>query len=459
MRRVLAILLTFLAVQGVAEAKVPVYRTSNLNVEELAFNHGDAVRLSLAELSVFARRSDARIWGFDGVDWLAKGRKGRLVALQDFTDRNPSRRLGELLDVYRLDINKDGKNEYFVFVRGKSEDGVHYGATLFTERAGALELIFYPENVPGERYQMMDARDHDGDGRPEVIIAGEGGEGDFYTYYAVLAMDGDGVLRQHVLQAPETLHLMDMNQDGAMEFLVRKVVSRRGERPLFWTLVDRVHVWDGSVFQDEPAEYLSYHNEVTKARLIDELLDFHSEELLLLETKVEVLRQVHAHVVAGRPIGVKRDSSVAFARVALTKGRKKRARTLLERAIVEDPYRVDALYELAKLEMWASREREAIVLLYRALGVKPQSGPIWMTLGLCFSRLGEAETGIAAMVNSARLSEEPQARLSKLERLAETYRTKTVREHIARALEGARSLIKHDTVELEEVRPMETENP
>ena len=393
-------------------------------------------------------RSDFEL---EGDNWLVTGRGGKLIDLETLGDRYSSQRIGELLDVYRLDLNLDQSPEYFVFVRGKSEDGRQYSATILTEQNGKLSFLYRPLDLPGERFRMMDVRDHDGDGRPEIVIAGEGGEGDFYTYFAVIGMNGKGELQQQVLQAPETIHLMDMNRDGKNEFLVRKVVSKRGERPLYWTLVDRIMVWDGLTFQEEPREFAGYHNEETKPRLIDELLDFHGEDLLLLETKVEVLRQVHAHVVAQSPISVKRDSSVVFARVALEKGRKKRARALLERALKEDPYRVDALYEMAKLEMWASREREAIALLYRALGVKPESGPLWMTLGLCYSRIGEADTAVAAMCNSVRLSEEPRARLGKLERLADTYRMKQVRAHIGQALDVARELVSKDIREMDEL--------
>ena len=420
-----------------------------LNTDEAPLNHGEMARLTLAELSLFARRPDAKVWQFEGKNWLQENRKGALIAVEALGDRYPSRRLGELLDVYRFDLDQDGGSEYLVFVRGRMPDGVQYGATLLSERQGKLEMLYYPSNVPGERYQMLDLRDHDGDGRLEVILGGEGGEGDYYTYIGVLAMNGEGALKTKVLNAPETLHLMDMNEDGTFEFLVRKVVSRRGERPLYWTLVDRITLWNGQEFQEEPIEFIAFHDEETKPRLIDELLDFHTLDLLLLETKIEVIRQVHAHVVAQRPIGVKRDSSVVFARVALEKGRKKRARTLLERAIKDDPYRVDALYELAKLEMWAGREREAIALLYRGLGVKPQSGPLWMTLGLCFSRLNEGVTAIAAMTNSARLSEEPSARLTKLDRLADTYRDKKIRKYIQEASSQARALIEKDVRELE----------
>lgn len=440
----------FVASHGFAKPH-PIRGQGALKTDELAFNHGESARLTLAELSVFSRRSDAQVFELAGDNWLLTGRSGELIQLETLSDRYPSQRLGELLDVYRVDLNLDKAPEYFVFVRGKNEDGRQYSATVLTERNGKLSFLYRPQDVPGERFRMVDVRDHDGDGRPEIILAGEGGEGDFYTYFAVLAMNAKGELQQRVLQAPETVHLMDMDEDGTNEFLVRKVVSKRGERPLYWTLVDRIMMWNGQTFEEEPKKFLDYHNEETKPRLIDELLDFHQEDLLLLETKVEVIRQVHSHVVATTPISVKRDSSVVFARVALEKGRKKRARALLERAIKEDPFRVDALYELAKLEMWAAREREAIALLYRAIGVKPQSGPLWMTLGLCFSRIGEADTAMAAMCNSVRLSEEPQARLGKLERLAETYRMKQVREHIGQALEVVRELVTKDEREMDEV--------
>ena len=163
---------------------------------------------------------------------------------------------------------------------------------------------------------------------------------------------------------------------------------------------------------------------------------------------MEVLRQVHAHVVAENPIGVRRDKSVVFARKALENGRKKRARALLERAVEEDSYRVEALYELARLEMWAGRERRAIALLYSALGVNPASGPVWMTLGLCFAKEGEKKTAISAMINSARLSEEPEARLAKLQRLASTYRDKELRKVIREAADRAAELIRGDELEL-----------
>ena len=53
------------------------------------------------------------------------------------------------------------------------------------------------------------------------------GAGDYYTYFLALSVGEDGILQKRILQAPETMHLVDLDQDKQLEFLVRKVASRR----------------------------------------------------------------------------------------------------------------------------------------------------------------------------------------------------------------------------------------
>jgi len=167
---------------------------------------------------------------------------------------------------------------------------------------------------------------------------------------------------------------------------------------------------------------------------VDELLDFHDADAFLLQTKVAVLRQVHAQAVAARPLELARNNVVAWARRLIKAGKRKRARTALESAIKRDPYRVDALLTLAQMEVWIGRPGRAINLLYRVIGVDPDHGGAWELMGVCFALSQERRLSIAAFINSVRLGAESDARRQKLDRLGVLHRSDVVKSAVRAAI-------------------------
>ncbi len=410
-------------------------RSTSTTSEEHALNDGEEFRMGAGELAQLRREAGVGVWRYEGRNWMDAGRPGVLISIQDLLDAHPGHRLHELLGGYRVDIDDDGVPEVVLTTRGPAAtEMVHYGLTILQKSAEGWEILYRPDGLPGERFAIEDIRDHDGDGRRELLIAGRAGTVEFYTYFEVVAMDARGVLHRYATVAPDTVHLVDLDGNGTHEFLERRLVSRRAPQPIMWTWVDRVVTWTGDEFMKEPVAFRAYHEEVTKPRLVDELLDFHDADAFLLQTKMAVLRQVHAQAVAARPLELARNNVVAWARRLIKAGKRKRARTALESAIKRDPYRVDALLTLAQMEVWIGRPGRAINLLYQVIGADPDHGGAWELMGVCFALSQERRLSIAAFINSVRLGAESEARRQKLDRLGVLHRSDVVKSAVRSAI-------------------------
>ena len=427
--------------------------TSGLSIDEMALNQGEPQRVLLAQLEGLMREPGVVIWKYKDRNWLGTDRMGEYVDLSWFFEAYPSAGVSDLFEAYRFDFDGDSNDELIVEIRSDVETGkTQFGTTFLTKKGEEWVPFHYPQALLGESFSVEDIRDHDGDGRPEVLLAGRAGDGEFYSYYGLYAFDAQGKMHSFTTVAPDTVHIVDLDLDGAYEFLVRHLVSRRGPRPMMWTLVDQVRLWNGSGFVEEPASLVQYHDQITKPRLIDELIDFYDAELFLLQTKIDVIQQVHAHILAKRPIEVATKDVVRRARRLMKRGRRKRARTILQRAVDRDPYRVSALRELAAMDMWRGRYRNALTRLYQVLGADPDNAKAWESMGVCFAHLQERSSSVAALVNSVRLSAEPEARRKRLERLRVSHRSEAVRSVIRRALEALDG-VSDDVVDGDELLP------
>ncbi|NUN16364.1 MAG: tetratricopeptide repeat protein [Myxococcales bacterium] len=410
-------------------------RRAVLNNAELAMNQGDSYRMSLSELAQLIRDPQAVVWQFSGTNWMKTDRGGKYVPLQAVLDEAPDKRLHDVLTGFRLDMDNDGTQEIVLLARvDNDKNDKHFGITLLVRGSDGLTPIYYPQSLPGRYYTVEDIRDHDGDGRLELMIGSHAGDNEFYSYYGILAFDSKQTLRVYTTTAPDTLHMMDLDQDGQFEFLVRHLVSRKGAAQL-WTWVDQVVVWNGDGFEQEPQRFVRYHDQVTKPRLIDELIDHFDADLFLLKSKVDVLRQIHAHILAKKTINAQDDDVVSRANRLFKANKRAQAIAALRGALEKNPYRVDVLRELANVFVEAGKYQEALALYYQALAAQPDVTSLWVSIGVCYSRLQERTAAIASFHNSVTLSEEPTARRATLERALSSEKDEQTKVNMQAALD------------------------
>lgn len=408
---------------------------ATLNNAELALNQGDSHRMSLSELAQLVRDPQAVVWQFSGTNWMKVDRGGKYVSLQSVLDDAPDKRMHDVFSGFRLDMNNDGAQEIVLLARVDNERGdKHYGVTLLVRGPDGLVPVYHPQSLPGRYYTVEDIRDHDGDGRFELLVASHVGDNEFYSYYGILAIDSKQTLRTYTTTAPDTVHLIDLNQDGQFEFLVRHLVSRKGAAQL-WTWVDQIVVWNGDVFEQEPERFVHYHDQVTKPRLIDELIDHFDADPFLLKSKVDVLRQIHAHVLAKRPIQASEGDVVSRSERLFKANKHAQAVAILKNALERNPYRVDVLRELAKVLVDGGKYQDALALYYQALAAQPDVTSLWLSIGICYSRLQERTAAIASFHNSVTLSEEPAARRAALERATAAEKNEQTRVNMQAALD------------------------
>jgi tetratricopeptide (TPR) repeat protein len=389
----------------------------SLDVSEHAFNRGDALRLTTAELMSVLREEGAKIWRYHDGDWIKPDRAGHGVSPDELENwARGGERLWKLVEGYRFDWNQDGRAEVLLVPRYEQLAPGHFSAPTMLGRdgAGSWKIVEYPRALPGESFELEDIRDQNGDGRLEVVLSGRGGTNTYYTYFSVWAVDDRGQTKRLVTKAPDTLHVLDLQRSGRYQLLIRMLTSQQGQ-PHTWTWVDHLTQWNGREFKRHAKLFAHYHDQVSKRRLVDELIDCSGEDPFILRVKVEVLRQIHAHVLSERPIQVAQSNVTDRARSLAALGQLVTATELLEEELRGSPYDVSLLDALAEVKMAQQLHGEALSVLYRLLGVAPDSGSAWFKAGLCFARLQERTNAVASFVNSVRIPLDGMQRREKLE--------------------------------------------
>ena len=398
-----------------------------LDPSESGLNEGEGHRLTDAQLEALSGEPGVEIWRFHGSNWMKAGRTGTAETLDQVRGQLGGRPLGEVVKAYRFDMDSNGTPEILLTCAGDGPGGrLHYGATILTKRGEEWKLLFQSEDLPGETYQVEDIRDHDGDGRLEVIVTARAGSAGFYTTYGVLAFTADGTLKRYVTRPPDTLHLVDLDRNGHYELLVRHLVSRRGPGHL-WTFVDRVVLWDGTAFVEEPPTLAAYHDEVGKPRLIDELIDHFDEDVVVLKIKTDILRQLQAHVEKLMPSPGNVEALLHKAQEQAKAGSREQAATTLLRALKRSPYEPDVLRLSVSVALQRGRFVDALRYLYALLGVVPDDMLAWRQMGLCFALLHERTAAVACFHNSVKLGEDEPVRMAALRKAAASERNQLVK--------------------------------
>jgi hypothetical protein len=370
----------------------------------LGFNDGAPYRLHAAAAAAVIGDPTARVFRFTKSDWMSKDTEGTHVSARDIAERFPQRPPADLIDVFSVDLDADRVPEIVLVPRSELiGDGRRYATTILglAPRGAGYVVLWSALSLPGERSRVVDIRDLNGDGRPEVLLAGEAGSSGYYQFHELVARAADG-FRTLPVKHVDSLHYVDLDRDAKVELVIRERVGRRG--PAYqWTYVDQLRQWDGKSFIDATSRYPRYHDEETLPTLVSDLIDHYDAKTPILDEKIEAIRTVRATVLAATPRPPDLDRRLVVAEGLLQKDQllsAKKALTEIQRAY---PYEPQVLVGLAgahaALEDWSAALDDAI----RALTVNPRERRAWWWAGVAFSQLEERSSAVASFSNLVRL--------------------------------------------------------
>ncbi|MEZ4266666.1 MAG: VCBS repeat-containing protein [Myxococcota bacterium] len=371
----------------------------------LGFNDGTPYRLHDAAAAAVIGDATAVVYRFTKTDWMSKDTAGAYVSAREMAGRFPQRSPSDLFDVFSVDLDADRVPEIVLIPRTELlGDGRRYAPTILglsSRGGGGYTPLWSAQGLPGERSRVVDIRDLNVDGRPELLIAGEAGTSGYYQFHELVARGPEG-FRTLPVRHVDSVHYVDLDRDGRVELVVRERVGRRG--PAYqWTYVDQLRQWDGKTFADATARYPRYHDEETLPTLVSDLIDHYDAKTPILDEKIEAIRSVRATVLATVPRPSDLDRQLVVAVGLLQKEQILSAKKALLEVNRAYPYETQVLVGLAQvhaaLEEWPAALEAAI----RALTVSPRDRRAWWWAGVAFSQVEERSSAVASFTNLVKL--------------------------------------------------------
>ncbi|MGM0575468.1 MAG: tetratricopeptide repeat protein [Myxococcota bacterium] len=408
----LILLFTTSGAQASAAPRPNAY-SGRYDLDILGFNDGGPYRLRGAAAEAVLADPGARIYRFESGDWMSHADDGRLVPVTEVTGRFPERSPAELVAVYGVDLNADRVPEMLLVPDAEAigDDEKRWGPTILgLQKKQGYRPIWAADKLPGERFRLVDIRDLNADGRPEILLSGEAGRSGYYQFHELVAWTEDGFETLPVKHV-DSIHYVDLDRDRRIEVVVRQRVGRRG--PAYqWTYVDQLMQWTGEDFESADTRYPRYHDEETLPTLVGDLIDHYEAKPAILEEKIEAIETVREQVLKRTKRPSDFDERVVPALAALQKEKMDEARKLLEALLEEYPYDPQVLVGLSRVH--AARDDWTPVLesAIRALTVDPRDRGAWWWTGVALVQLEERSSAIASFHNLVRLcgsTEEGQA--------------------------------------------------
>ena len=368
----------------------------------LGFNDGAPYRVEGAAAEAVLGERGAVVHRFASRDWMDTRGEGSPVPASRVAERYPNRRAAELFAVYRVDLDADGSPEV-ILVADAAEiaDGHRYAPTVLTLGERGYEVVWTAERLAGERYRVVDIRDLNDDGRPELLLAGEAGRSGAYQFHEAIGRGPEGFASLSVRHV-DSIHYVDLDHDRRLEVVLRQRVGRRG--PAYqWTYVDHLFQWDGAAFVDADRRYPRYHDEETLPTLVGDLIDHHDAKPAILDEKVEAILSVRAAVLAHTPRPPDLERRVIPALAALQKDEIQRALRELEAVHRLFPYEPQVLVGLAQVHAALDRFDPVLDYAIRAITVDPRDRRAWWWAGVAFMELEERSSAVASFHNLVRL--------------------------------------------------------
>jgi len=365
------------------------------NLDILGFNEGEIHRLRGAEVEGILTDPGAELFQFQTANWMLKNQRGGYVPVSEVVGRFPERPAHELIHVYQVDLDGEPPFEMLLVPSPALVDEQHrYAPTILKVSGGGYRAIWNASALPGERYRVMDIRDHNGDGRPELLLAGESGQSGYYQFMLLVGHGRRGFATLPVNHV-DSIHYVDLDGDDRVEVVVRERVGRRG--PAYqWTYVDHLHRWDGTRFAPAEDHFPYYHDEQTIPTLLGDLLDHYAAARPILDEKVEAIVSVRRQTLSRV-----RPPKTFHARKVRALGELKRhrlavAREQLEELVAIYPYDVQVLVGLAEAYIGEAEWELALDAALRALSVEPTQRAAWWWAGVAFSQVYERSSAVAS---------------------------------------------------------------
>ena len=397
-----AVLIAASPAADAAPAKRP--SKASFDVSILGTNDGAPYRLTGAAAEAVLLEPSAVIFQFARGDWLSEDSTGSYLPVGDLIARYPHRKASSPVGVYQLDVDGSGSPEMLLVPQERITDGKQrFGATMLgQERDGAWRPIWAADGLRGQFHRVGDVRDLNGDGRPEILLVGEGGGRGFYQFHQVIGRTRD---RFRVLSVPHTdsVHYVDLEGDGRMEVVVRHRVGRRGPASQ-WTYVDHLSHWTGAEFARVDDTYRRYHDQETLPRLVGDLINLHEAKLPILEEKVEAIVTVRTGILEGHDRPKRMERKLISALATLQKGRLDQARRNLTKLKDSWPYDLQLLHGLMRIHAEGQRWQELLDEGLLALTVDPRDRWSWWWTGVALVHLEERSSAVASFHNLVRLT-------------------------------------------------------
>jgi hypothetical protein len=368
----------------------------------LGFNDGDPYRITGAEAEAVLTEAGSVIFRFQSSDWMGKKASGTYVKASQLAQRFANRSIADLVEVYRLDLEHDEEPEFLLVPSNKKIGHKRrYAPTIIKRSATGFEPMWVCKELPGERFKVLDLRDLNGDGTPEILLSGEAGRRGYYQFHRLIGFGKSGFSALAVKHV-DSVHYVDLTADGLAEIVVRTRVGRRGPASQ-WTYIDQLYSWNGDQFEDASTRYPRYHDEETLPTLIDDLIDHYDAELTIRFEKVEAIERVRASTLQNirKPRGFRRKMVKALK--ALQKNRTTRAKRLLMSLQQNYPYEPQVLMGLARVDSKDKRWDSVLDSAIRALTVAPRLREAWWQAAIAFTHLRERSSAVASLHNAVQL--------------------------------------------------------
>ncbi len=380
----------------------------------LGFNGGEPYRIKGAQADAVLGERSAVVWRFTSTHWMNKTQAGGFVSAAQVAGNYPNRPAGDLFSVYQADLEGDGTAEVLLVpVNDQINNGKRYAPTILKRTPRGYKPLRAVNKLPGERFAVVDMRDLDGNGAPEILFRGEAGSRGFYHFHELMGRAGETFASLPVKHV-NSVHYVDLDRNGQSEIVVRERVSRRGPANQ-WTYVDQLYAWSGEQFTSAIGRFPRYHDVQTLPTLVGELIDHYAAELPILRDKVRAIRRVRGSVIAGKKKPPQYDRKVVRALANYENGRVDKARLNLNELERQYPYDLQMLLGLARLHAQAALElkdsqarrqrfEKALDAAIRALTVDPESREAWWWSGVGFIQVRERSSGLASLSNAVRLT-------------------------------------------------------
>jgi hypothetical protein len=372
------------------------------SLDILGFNDGDPYRITGAEAEAVLTEAGTVIFRFQSSDWMGKKSAGTYIKASQLAKRFASRSIADLVEVYRLDLEHDEEPEFLLVPSNKKIGHKRrYAPTIIKRSTTGFEPMWACKELPGERFKVLDLRDLNGDGTPEILLSGEAGRRGYYQFHRLVGFGPSGFTALAVKHV-DSAHYVDLTADGLAEVVVRTRVGRRGPASQ-WTYIDQLYSWTGEQFEDASKRYPRYHDEETLPTLIDDLIDHYDAELAIRFEKVEAIERVRASTLQSvrKPRGFRRKMVKALK--ALQKNRTTRAKRLLVNLQQSFPYEPQVLMGLARVDSKDKRWDAVLDSAIRALTVAPRLREAWWQAAIAFTYLRERSSAVASLHNAVQL--------------------------------------------------------